>query len=103
MRILSIDPGLSGAAVILEQIGGAVMLVSIIDLPTVGEGAKRRLDAFTFARWLYDHAPTLPSKPPTKHGSRSVRKSRSMMRLGKESLSVARRSIGNTRNSSSEE
>jgi crossover junction endodeoxyribonuclease RuvC len=58
MRIAAIDPGLSGAAVILEQINGAVMLISIVDVPIMGEGAKRRLDAFSFARWLYDHAPT---------------------------------------------
>jgi hypothetical protein len=57
MKIVAIDPGLSGAAVVLEQIGGAVMLVSVIDLPIVREGAKRRLDAVTFACWLFDHAP----------------------------------------------
>jgi hypothetical protein len=58
MKIAAIDPGLSGAAVVLEQIGGAVMLISMVDLPVMGEGAKRRLDAFTFARWINDHAPT---------------------------------------------
>jgi hypothetical protein len=58
MRIAAIDPGLSGGAAVLEQIGGAVMLISIIDLPILGNGAKRRLDAFTFARWLDEHAPT---------------------------------------------
>jgi hypothetical protein len=57
MKIAAIDPGLTGAAVVLEQIGGAVMLISAIDLPIMGDGAKRRLDAFTFARWLSDHAP----------------------------------------------
>jgi crossover junction endodeoxyribonuclease RuvC len=57
MKIAAIDPGLSGAACILEQINGAVMLISVIDLPTVGEGPKHRLDAFTFARWMFDHAP----------------------------------------------
>ena len=58
MKIAAIDPGLTGAAVVLEQTGGAVMLISAIDLPIMGDGAKRRLDAFTFARWLNDHAPT---------------------------------------------
>jgi hypothetical protein len=57
MKIAATDPGLTGAAVVLEQIGGAVMLISAIDLPIMGDGAKRRLDAFTFARWLNDHAP----------------------------------------------
>lgn len=58
MKIAAIDPGLSGAAVGLEQIGDTVVLLSLIDLPVMGEGARRRLDAFTFARWLSDHAPT---------------------------------------------
>jgi hypothetical protein len=58
MKITAIDPGLSGAACVLEQIGGAVVPVSIIDLPIVGEGAKRRLDAVTFASWLNSHRPT---------------------------------------------
>jgi hypothetical protein len=58
MKIVAIDPGLTGAAVALEQIDGAVMLISVVDLPVMGEGAKRRLDAFTFACWLSTHAPT---------------------------------------------
>jgi hypothetical protein len=58
MKILAVDPGLSGAAAALEQIGGTVVLLSVIDLPVMGEGAKRRLDATTFARWLSDQAPS---------------------------------------------
>jgi crossover junction endodeoxyribonuclease RuvC len=58
MRIAAIDPGLSGAACVLEQINGAVMLISVIDLPVIGEGAKRRLDAMSFAGWLKHYAPT---------------------------------------------
>jgi hypothetical protein len=58
MRIAAIDPGLSSAAAILEDIGGTVVLVSLIDLPVAGEGAKRRLDAYTFARWLQDNGPS---------------------------------------------
>jgi len=58
MRIAAIDPGLSGAACILEQINDTVTLISLVDLPIVGEKSRRRLDAVTFARWLSDHAPT---------------------------------------------
>ena len=58
MKIAAIDPGLTGAACILEQINGAVTLISVIDLPTAGEGAKRRLDAVTFASWLNSYGPT---------------------------------------------
>ena len=57
MKIAAIDPGLSGAACILERTSGAVVLLSLIDLPVMGEGAKRRLDAVTFACWLSTHAP----------------------------------------------
>ena len=58
MKIAAIDPGLTGAACILEQINGAVTMISVIDLPTAGEGAKRRLDAVTFASWLNSYGPT---------------------------------------------
>jgi crossover junction endodeoxyribonuclease RuvC len=58
MKIASIDPGLAGAAAVLEQINGAVRLISVIDLPIAGEGAKRRLDAVTFASWLNTYGPT---------------------------------------------
>jgi crossover junction endodeoxyribonuclease RuvC len=34
------------------------VLISVIDLPIAGEGAKRRLDAVTFASWLNSYAPT---------------------------------------------
>jgi crossover junction endodeoxyribonuclease RuvC len=58
VKIAAIDPGLSGAAACLEQISGTIMLISVIDLPIMGEAAKRRLDAITLARWLLDYAPT---------------------------------------------
>jgi crossover junction endodeoxyribonuclease RuvC len=58
MKIVAIDPGMTGSAAILEQIDGTVMLVSVIDLPTVGEGSKRRLDSVVFAGWLRHHAPS---------------------------------------------
>jgi crossover junction endodeoxyribonuclease RuvC len=58
MKIAAIDPGLTGAGAILEQINGAIRLISVIDLPIAGEGAKRRLDAVTFASWLNIHGPT---------------------------------------------
>jgi hypothetical protein len=58
MKIAAVDPGLSSSGVILENIGGTVVLVSLIDLPIMGEDAKRRLDAVTFARWLRDHGPS---------------------------------------------
>jgi crossover junction endodeoxyribonuclease RuvC len=58
MKITAIDPGLSGAACVIESVGGAVMLLSVIDIPVIGEGPRRRLDAVTFSRWLAEHSPT---------------------------------------------
>jgi hypothetical protein len=58
MKIAAVDPGLTGAAVILEQIETTVMLISVIDLPVAGEGPRRRLDSVTFARWIWDHRPS---------------------------------------------
>jgi crossover junction endodeoxyribonuclease RuvC len=58
MKIVAIDPGLVGSGVVLEDVGGTIVLVSLIDLPTAGEAAKCRLDAVTFTRWLRDHSPS---------------------------------------------
>jgi crossover junction endodeoxyribonuclease RuvC len=77
VRILGIDPGLSG--------GVAVYFVDIkrwlvIDLPTVGEGAQRRLNAPALRDWLGnpppDHAfiesvqamPSIPDKFGIRRG-----------------------------------
>jgi crossover junction endodeoxyribonuclease RuvC len=57
MRIAAVDPGLSGAIAALERIGDDVSVVSVIDIPIVGEGSKRRLDAPNFVSWLAAHAP----------------------------------------------
>jgi crossover junction endodeoxyribonuclease RuvC len=54
--VLGVDPGLSGAAALLDHSGGLVLLA---DLPTVasGKGAKvgRRIDAAGLARLLNPH------------------------------------------------
>jgi hypothetical protein len=42
MTIIAIDPGLSGGAAILTERGD---LIDVFDLPTIGEGAQRRIDA----------------------------------------------------------
>jgi crossover junction endodeoxyribonuclease RuvC len=59
MKIVAIDPGMSGAAAVLEQVHGTVILHAVMDIPVIGEKAKRRLDAPSFAHWLADHAPTI--------------------------------------------
>jgi crossover junction endodeoxyribonuclease RuvC len=57
MHLGAIDPGLFGAACIVERINGGITPIAVIDLPVVGEKSKRRLDAPSFAKWLADYAP----------------------------------------------
>jgi crossover junction endodeoxyribonuclease RuvC len=54
MNILAIDPGLEGAGTVLDT-GGE--LIDVFDLPLVGEGAGRRIDAANFADLVRAHAP----------------------------------------------
>ena len=56
MRVLGIDPGLLGGAAIIE-FGDRPILISVIDIPTHGEGAKRRVDSAAFYRWIKDNDP----------------------------------------------
>lgn len=57
-RYLGIDPGLSGAAAILEILPGQrPRLLALVDIPLHGEGAKRRVDAGRFFRWIKANFP----------------------------------------------
>ena len=59
MKILGIDPGLSGALAIVEMINGVPVLVDPIDMPSTGTGAKARVDIIAAAEWIAKHAPSL--------------------------------------------
>lgn len=48
--IVSIDPGIDGAAAALNPKSGS--FVDVIDLPTLGKGKQREIDAATFHEWL---------------------------------------------------
>jgi Holliday junction resolvasome RuvABC endonuclease subunit len=54
MNLIAIDPGLNGAAAVLDTHGD---LVEVFDLPTIGEGARRRLDAANLADLIRAHTP----------------------------------------------
>jgi crossover junction endodeoxyribonuclease RuvC len=41
--LIGVDPGLSGAAAIVERSASADRIVDVVDLPTIGEGASRRI------------------------------------------------------------
>lgn len=54
MRVLGIDPGLSGGAAILET-SPRLRLVDAISTPTILDGPKRRLDVRYFLNWVLTH------------------------------------------------
>lgn len=53
MKILGIDPGINGGAAIWD----GKMVVDAIDLPTVGEKAKRRIAVQEFRDWVRSNSP----------------------------------------------
>jgi crossover junction endodeoxyribonuclease RuvC len=55
MNILAIDPGLEGAGAVLDT--GRGEFIEVFDLPLVGEGAGRRIDAANLADLVRAHAP----------------------------------------------
>ena len=52
MRYLGIDPGLSGAAAVIEAAPSGFQLLDVIDIPTTGEKAKRRVDVIALYSWI---------------------------------------------------
>ena len=58
MRILGIDPGLSGALAVLDfPYDTHIDLISVTDVPTVGEGPKRRVWIGPLLEWLCEINP----------------------------------------------
>jgi crossover junction endodeoxyribonuclease RuvC len=57
MKILGIDPGLSGACALLEMTDDNTALVDIIDMPITGSGAKQSVDVILLQEWLQRHDP----------------------------------------------
>jgi crossover junction endodeoxyribonuclease RuvC len=58
-KFLGIDPGISGALAIVETINGIPALVDAIDMPSVGTGAKVRVDIIAAATWIRQLAPSV--------------------------------------------
>lgn len=52
-RVAAFDPGLSGGGAMLDREG----LLACFDLPTIGEGAQRRIDAANLADLLREYGP----------------------------------------------
>jgi crossover junction endodeoxyribonuclease RuvC len=58
MRILGVDPGIHGGLAVVElQDGVAPRLVDAIDVPTVGVGAKERIDVLAVRFWIQAQSP----------------------------------------------
>jgi crossover junction endodeoxyribonuclease RuvC len=59
MRVLGIDPGIRGGLAIVSNGDGVGALLDAIDIPTVGDGAKERVDVMAVRDWVQLHKPTL--------------------------------------------
>lgn len=57
MRILGIDPGLSGGAAVLIVNGAGSEIAGAIDIPTTGKEAKRRVDSAALHKWIIEQEP----------------------------------------------
>ena len=58
MKVVGIDPDVRGGLANVEIGGGtAPQLIHAIDIPTVGTGAKERVDAIALASWITAHRP----------------------------------------------
>jgi crossover junction endodeoxyribonuclease RuvC len=57
VRILGVDPGLSGACALLEMTDSDASLIDVIDVPISGSGAKQSVDVILLQEWLQRHGP----------------------------------------------
>jgi crossover junction endodeoxyribonuclease RuvC len=58
-RYLGIDPGLSGALAVVEMVCDLPVLIDAVDMPSIGTGAKARVDIIAAAQWISKHAPSM--------------------------------------------
>jgi crossover junction endodeoxyribonuclease RuvC len=83
-RIVGVDPGLEGGYAILSA-DGALLLVD--DIPTIGSGTQRRIDAANFAAVLREH--DVASAVVEQVGARPGQGVSSMFRFGQSLGTVA--------------
>jgi hypothetical protein len=57
MRALGLDPGVRGGLAIVETLNGIATVVSAIEVPTIGTGAKERVDVAAVREWILQHRP----------------------------------------------
>jgi Crossover junction endodeoxyribonuclease RuvC len=56
--VLGIDPGIRGGLAVVSN-NGVGSLIDAIDIPTVGDGAKERVDVIAVREWIERHKPDL--------------------------------------------
>jgi crossover junction endodeoxyribonuclease RuvC len=58
-KVLGVDPGIRGglAIVSVANDGSAPLIISAIDIPVAGTGAKERVDALAIRNWVTEYAP----------------------------------------------
>jgi crossover junction endodeoxyribonuclease RuvC len=84
MKVLGIDPGLSGGIAVVDVVEGCCTAAVVIDIPTVGIGAKRRVDVIGVQGFLLAHGP--------QHGF--VERAQAMPRQGASSGFSYGRAVG---------
>src|SRR5262245_10214081 len=58
MKICGIDPGIHGALAIVELNDVSTpRLLDVLDVPTIGTGAKERINTLLVRDWVLRHAP----------------------------------------------
>src|SRR4029077_12738292 len=58
MKIVGVDPGINGGLAVVEiDNGTAPRIIDAIDIPTIGTGAKTRVDVLAIKKWLEAHQP----------------------------------------------
>ena len=57
MKILGVDVGLTGACAVVELGADGPHVIAVTDMPVVGVGARRRVDAIALQEWLLETGP----------------------------------------------
>ncbi len=52
MIVLGIDPGIRGGLAVVNDSNGVGILIDAIDIPTVGSGARERVDVLAVRDWI---------------------------------------------------
>jgi crossover junction endodeoxyribonuclease RuvC len=58
MRALGLDPGIRGGLAIVEMVDGIATVISAIEVPTIGTGAKERVSVAAVHAWLREYEPS---------------------------------------------